>query len=118
MNENEVRLLRYQSALYERLCEAVATLNDAEIAGLVVADVKLARGKKDAFVFIDAADIPASDRPRLLSKLQKASGYISKYILAAEGWFKAPELHFKMDDTVKQANRLEEIFAKIKKDKA
>ncbi|MGE4295441.1 MAG: 30S ribosome-binding factor RbfA [Campylobacterales bacterium] len=118
MNENEVKQLRYQSALYERLCEAVATLNDEELASLVVADVKLARGKKDAHVFIDATDIPASDRPRLVRKLERASGYLSKYILAAEGWFKAPELHFKMDDTIKQANRLDEIFDKIRKDQA
>lgn len=118
MNENEVKQLRYQSALYERLCEAVATLNDEELAALIVADVKLARGKKDAHVFIDGSDIAASDRPRLIRKLEKASGYLSKYILAAEGWFTAPKLHFKIDDTVQKANRLDELFYKINKDKA
>lgn len=114
MNEHEIKQLRYQSILYERLCEALTTLNDSELSALTIVEVKLSRGKKDAVVYIEASDIAKNERTRLISKLQKASGYLSQFILASEGWFSAPNLSFKMDDTLQATTRLDEIFAQIK----
>lgn len=117
MNEHEIKQLRYQSVLYERLCEAFSSLNDSELSSLTLLEVKLARGKKDADLFIEASEFDKNERNRLISKLQKASGYLSQYVLASEGWFQAPKLHFKMDDTLKKTNRLDEIFEQISKGK-
>ncbi len=118
MEPHKIKQLRAQSALYEVMCEAIATLNDAELSGLVVLEVRLARGKSDATIYIDGSDIDPTLWPRIESRLQKASGYLSKYIVAAEGWFKAPKLHFKVDDSVNQANRMEAIFDRIKKEQS
>lgn len=114
---SDIKHLRYQSILYERLCEALSSLNDSELNGLTLVDVRLARGKQDANLYIDASAFDKETKNRVLSKLQKASGYLSQYLVLSEGWFKAPKLHFKMDETAKQADRLDEIFAQIKGDK-
>ncbi len=115
MDPHKIKQLRAQSALYEVVCEAIATLNDAELSGLVVLEVRLARGKSDAIIYIDGSDLDPATWPRLESRLQKASGYLSKYIVAAEGWFKAPKLHFKVDDSIQRANRMDELFDRIHK---
>ena len=115
MDAAKVKQLRTQSAMYEVVCEAIATLNDAELAALVVVEVRLARGKSDATIYIDGTDIDPKVWPRIESKLAKASGYISKYIVAAEGWFKAPQLHFKVDDSILRASRMDELFDRINK---
>lgn len=117
MNEHEIKQLRYQSILYERLCEAISSLNDSELNSLTLLEVRLARGKKDADLYIEASEFSKQERSRLISKLQKASGYLSSYILSSEGWYQAPKLHFKMDDTLAKTNRLDEIFNKISKGK-
>jgi ribosome-binding factor A len=114
--DSNVRRLRAQNALYQRLCEAVASLNDEELASLNVLDAVLARDKRDATALIDASGISPNERPRLLSKLKKASGYMSEYISLAQGWRQAPALHFKFDDSLENAARLDAIFARIRKD--
>jgi ribosome-binding factor A len=111
-----VRRLRAQNALYERLCEAIASLNDEELASLSALEAVLSRDKKDATALIDASGISPNDRPRLLSKLKKASGYLSGYIATAQGWRQAPALHFRFDDSLENAARLDEIFARIRKE--
>ncbi|MDR2639598.1 MAG: 30S ribosome-binding factor RbfA [Helicobacteraceae bacterium] len=117
MVDPKIRLQRAQSALYERLREAIASLSDEELASLNATEAILARGKKDATILIDSSGVAPSERARLLSKLKKASGYIGSYIAAAQGWRQAPALHFKFDESLESAARLDAIFARIKEDK-
>ena len=115
--EPSVQQQRFTAAITERIAEAIGTLNDEELSGLTVLEVKVARGKSDAVVYIDGSDIPKKEWPRYLNKLQKASGYVSRYCLAAESWYKMPKLTFKFDETMEQSKRLEALFAQIKKDR-
>jgi ribosome-binding factor A len=108
-----IKLERAQSALYERLTEALAALNDDELNALVLLEVKLAKGKKDAHLFIDGSDIPQSERARLLAKLKRASGFMANFITIASGWFKSPKLHFVFDDRLQKASYMDELFKKI-----
>lgn len=118
MEEKSVQHKRVESALHEVMCEAVSTLNDAELAGLTVTRVEVTRGKYDSTVFIDGSELPEKeDRQRILAKLQKASGYLARYCTAAEGWYKSPKLHFKIDDSLEAARKMDAIFEKIHKGK-
>ncbi|MDR1451828.1 MAG: 30S ribosome-binding factor RbfA [Helicobacteraceae bacterium] len=113
MIDPNVRLQRAQNALYERLREAIASLNDADLASLNVLEAILARGRRDATVLIDSNGILPSDRSRILSKLKKAAGYISGYVATAQGWRHSPALHFKFDDSLENAARLDALFKRI-----
>lgn len=117
MNESQIKQQRVQARLKELVAEAVATLNDERISGLTVLDVKTTRGMYDADVYIDGTDITKEDRQRFEALLNKASGYIQRYCLSSEDWYKIPKLHFKFDDTITSLNRIDELFHKISKKK-
>ncbi|MDR2034370.1 MAG: 30S ribosome-binding factor RbfA [Helicobacteraceae bacterium] len=114
MTDPLVRLQRAESALYERLCEAIASLEDEELAGLVVLGAVLARDKKDATVTIDGG-VAQEDRVHILAKLRKASGYVGSYVAGALSWRRCPVLHFKFDDSLENRTRLDAIFDRIHK---
>ncbi|MDR1911968.1 MAG: 30S ribosome-binding factor RbfA [Helicobacteraceae bacterium] len=115
MTDPLVRLQRAESALYERLCEAIASLEDEELAGLVVLGAVLARDKKDATVMIDGGGAAQEDRAHILAKLRKASGYIASYVAGALSWRRCPILHFRFDDSLENRTRLDAIFDRIHK---
>jgi len=115
--EPSIQQQRFTAAITERIAEAIGTLNDEELSGLTVLEVKVARGKSDAVVYIDGSDIPKEQWPHFLGKLKRASGYIARYCLAAESWYKMPKLMFRFDETMEKSMRIEELFAKIKKER-
>jgi ribosome-binding factor A len=116
LNEARIRLERAQSALFERLAAAMSELNDPELSSLTLLEVKLARGRRDAHLYIDAAGVSKSDQTRLVAKLKKASGFLAGFVTANDGWFKSPALHFVFDDTLEKAAHLEQIFKEIHRD--
>lgn len=113
MNESEIKHQRMQSRLREVIAEAISTLNDERLAGLVVLDVKVSKGKYDAEVYLDGSDFSNDDKQRLEALLKKSSGYIQKFCLASDDWFKIPKLHFKFDDAFSTISRMDELFDKI-----
>ncbi|MDQ1339968.1 MAG: ribosome-binding factor [Campylobacterota bacterium] len=117
MKEAEIKHQRVAARLKELVAEAVATLNDDRISGLAVLDVKITRGMYDADVYIDGTDISKEDRQKFQALLSKASGYIQRYCLSCEDWYKVPKLHFKFDDTIGSLNKIDELFDKISKKK-
>jgi len=117
MNESEIRHHRLQSRLKEVVSEAVATLSDERLSGLVVLDVKVAKGKYDADVYIDGSEFDKQEKQRIEALLQKSSGYIQRYCLASDDWFKIPKFHFKFDDSFSSISRMDELFDKISKRK-
>ncbi len=113
MNEYDIRDARFNNTLKDVVSEAISTLNDATVSSLTVVDVKVARGKADATIFLDKEELSKEEQERAVSRLGKASGYISKYILASLGKFRAPKLTFKFDDTTEALSKLDELFKKI-----
>jgi ribosome-binding factor A len=116
LNEAQIRLERAQSALFERLAAAMSELSDPELSSLTLLEVKLARGKRDAHLYINADGISKDDQARLIAKLKKASSFLAGFVTANDGWFKSPALHFVFDDTLEKAAHLEQIFKKIHRD--
>jgi ribosome-binding factor A len=117
MNEAQIKHQRMESRLKEVISEAVATLNDERLSGLVVLDVKVTKGKYDADVYLDGSELSKDDEQRLEALLKKSSGYLQKFALASDSWFKIPKLHFKFDDSFSSISRMDELFDKISKRK-
>ena len=115
MNESQIKHQRMESRLKEVIAEAVATLNDERLSSLTVLDVKVAKGKYDADVYIDGSEFDKAEKQRLEALLKKSSGFLQQYAMASDDWFKVPKLHFKFDDSFSTASRMDELFDKISK---
>jgi ribosome-binding factor A len=117
MNESQIKHQRMESRLREVMAEAIASLNDERLSGLTVLDVKVTKGKYDADVYLDGSDFDKNERERLEALLKKSSGFLQRYALASDDWFKIPKLHFKFDDSFSTGSRMDELFDKISKRK-
>ena len=49
--------------------------------------------------------------------LKKANGRIKSDVLASTGWYKCPNFKFELDTSLEKSKNIEDLFAKIKKDK-
>lgn len=113
MNAAEVRRLRVQSALKELIPEALSQLDDVYLKGLCVTDVECKKGRYDAFVYLDKMMLDEREQAYVLSHLKKVSKHIQNHCMAAEGWFRAPNFHFKFDDRLEYQNRMDSLFDQV-----
>lgn len=111
--DKNIKLQRTESLLKELIPEALASLSDTRINNLTVVDVNCSRGKYDAVVFLDKGFLNIEEQQEALSLLKRARSSMERYILEAEGWFRAPKLSFKFDDMIEKQNHMDELFKKI-----
>lgn len=114
---NDIKIKQKQSLLQEVLNEAFGSLSDEALNNLIITEVICSKGNQSAIVYIQGNDINSQQRQILLSKLHKAKGFIKECVTSSTGWFKCPNLIFKFDDSLEQANNLDAIFAKIAQEK-
>lgn len=112
-NAAQIKLLRTASALKELIPQALGTLNDELLKGLCVTNVECKRGRYDAFVYLDKMMLDEREQAYVLNHLKKVSCVIEDFCMEAKGWFKAPKLHFKFDDTLERQNKMDALFAKV-----
>ncbi|MGG7047614.1 MULTISPECIES: 30S ribosome-binding factor RbfA [unclassified Campylobacter] len=116
MNPHEIKRLRTESVLKELIPEALATLEDGLLKGLCVTDVECKKGRYDAFVYLDKMAFDEYEQGYILSHLRRVSKHLQNHCMAAEGWYKAPNFHFKFDDRLEYQNHMDKLFDKISKD--
>lgn len=114
--QKSVNLQRTESLLMELIPEALSELNDERLVSIPITAVDCKNGKYDAIVYFDGSDYTPKEREVLSQLLKKASGSIRSYVLSATNWYKCPDFKFVHDDSLEKSNRLEELFAQIKKD--
>lgn len=113
----DIKTLRAQSLLKELIPNALASLDDENLKNLCVVDVECKKGRYDAFVFLDKMHFNEAEQEQILNKLKKASKLVQNYCMTEQGWFKAPNLHFKFDDRLEYQNRMDKLFEKIRKER-
>jgi ribosome-binding factor A len=116
MKEKSINLQRTESLLKELIPEALGELSDERINALTITDVDCKNGKYDARVYFDGSDYSEAERKVLQQLLNKANSRIKSYCLNATGWYKCPNFTFIHDDKFEENNRLDALFAQIKKD--
>lgn len=116
MNSSEIKRLRTESVLKELIPEALATLEDDLLRGLCVTDVECKKGRYDAFVYLDKMAFDEKEQAYVLERLKKVSKYLQNHCMAAEGWYRAPNFHFKFDERLEYQNHMDTLFDKISKD--
>lgn len=116
MNANEIKRLRTQSVLKELIPEALATLEDELLRGLCVTDVECKNGRYDAFVYLDKMAFDEAEQAYIINHLKRISRHLQNHCMAAEGWYRCPNFHFKFDDRLEYQNHMDKLFDKISKD--
>ena len=111
-----VKLAKVESLLKELLPQALASLDDEELASLTVLDVRCSKGKYDAKVYVDESFFDKQEQEELKKRLKKASGLIKTFCLNATNWYRCPDFNFVFDDEVDQAMHMEQLFKKIEKE--
>ena len=88
-------------------------IKDARLADLVVTDVEVSKGCSHARVYIS---IPAQqDAQQILKAVTVASGFIRSSLSSKLVLRFVPKLSFKIDNSYRQGNRIEEILNEIRR---
>jgi len=109
-----INLQKTESLLMELIPEALSELNDTRINSLSITSVDCKAGKYDAAVYFDGSDYSNQEQKQIIKLLNKTSGRIKSYVLAATSWYKCPNFKFSADNSLEKTNRIEELFAQIK----
>ncbi len=112
-----IKVQRKESLLREIIPEVLSSMGDGRIRGLSVIDVVCSRDGSDAKVYLEKSYLNKEEQKTALKKLRQARGYIQAQCLKSTGWFKVPNLTFTFDELLDKENKMEELFAKISKDK-
>jgi ribosome-binding factor A len=115
MTQEEIKRHRVESVLKEIIPEALATLDDSRINGLLVTDVVCSKGRSDAKVYLEKSFLNEKEQREALKQLRTVSGYIQNHCKQSEGWFKAPRFTFEFDEQLEKVSRIEDLFKQIKK---
>lgn len=113
MNPAEVKRLRTESVLKELIPEALSSLEDPYLKGLCVTDVECKKGRYDAFVYLDKMMLDDKEQAYVLSHLRHVEKHIQNHCMAAEGWYRAPNFHFKFDERLEYQNHIDKLFDKV-----
>lgn len=113
MNAAEVKRLRTESVLKELIPETLSSLDDIYLKGLCVTDVECKKGRYDAFVYLDKMMLDDKEQSYVLEHLKRVSKHIQNHCMSAEGWYKAPNFHFKFDDRLEYQNHIDKLFSKV-----
>ncbi|MBP7251168.1 MAG: 30S ribosome-binding factor RbfA [Aliarcobacter sp.] len=112
-----INLQRTESLLMELIPQALSQLQNSKINSLPITGVNCKNGKYDAIVYFDGSDFDKDEVKEVIESLKKANGRIKSDVLASTGWYKCPNFKFELDTSLEKSKNIEDLFAKIKKDK-
>jgi ribosome-binding factor A len=112
-----INLQRTESLLMELIPQALSQLSNSKINSLPITGVNCKNGKYDAIVYFDGSDFDKIEVKEVIESLKKANGRIKSDVLASTGWYKCPNFKFELDPSLEKSKNIEDLFAKIKKDK-
>ena len=112
-----INLQRTESLLMELIPQALSQLQNSKINSLPITGVNCKNGKYDAIVYFDGVDFDKDEVKEVIESLKKANGRIKSDVLASTGWYKCPNFKFELDTSLEKSKKIEDLFAKIKKDK-
>lgn len=115
MTPAQIKQKRTDAILQELIPEALSQLNDSRMHELDVIEVKCARGRSDARVFLDPHSYSDQERRDFLKLLSKARPTIENHCLKDQGWFRCPKLAFEFDDQLEKSKTIEDLFKQIEK---
>ncbi len=117
MTPAQIKVKRTESILQELIPEALSSLNDSRMHVLDILDVKCSRGRSDAKVYLDCTNLLEDEQLFYIKQLKKVAPIIEDYCMKDQGWFKSPTLTFILDDQIQKAQKIDELFKRIEKER-
>ena len=102
MTQEEIKRHRVESVLREIIPEALGTLNDSRINGLLVTDVVCSKGRNDAKVYLEKSFLNEKEQRESLKQIKSFSCYLQNHCKQSEGWFKAHRFTFEFDEQLEK----------------
>lgn len=117
MTPAQIKLKRTDAILQELIPEAISQLSDARLHEIDVIEVRCAKGRSDAKVYLDPHDYTDAERNAFLKQLKKARPIIEDYCMKDQGWFRCPKLAFVFDDHLQKTQQIDALFKQIESEK-
>jgi len=90
-------------------------LRDPDLGFITITAVRLTKDRGIARIYYTVLGNEATSN-RSRKALERASGFLRNHLANSFRMRRVPELKFFLDETLEQGNKIEDIFAKIKKD--
>ncbi|MGM0607937.1 MAG: 30S ribosome-binding factor RbfA [Candidatus Muiribacteriota bacterium] len=117
MKKESIRLKKINSLIKEITAKILKKeVTDPRLSKMTVINIKVAPDLREAKVFYSVLG-GQEDKKEVKEALKKAGGFIQAKFSSEINLKYTPKLIFLFDDSVEKAQRMEEIFKKIKDDR-
>lgn len=110
------RILRIRELLLRVTSEIVSSLKDPRIGFLTITDVAITEDLREAKIFYSVLG-NQEERDKTAQALVRANSFIRREIGLRTDLRRVPELEFVYDDSLLQAQRINEILYQLEKEK-
>lgn len=87
-------------------------VRDPRLKNVIVTAVKVSRDLGVAWVYVTALSAGDAARPDIVGALEHAAGYLRSALAGELTVRQVPELRFRLDDTLEQAEHMDELIAR------
>ncbi|HCJ66255.1 MAG TPA: 30S ribosome-binding factor RbfA [Elusimicrobia bacterium] len=110
------RVLRIRELLLRMISEIVSSLKDPRIGFLTITDVTITDDLREAKIFYSVLG-NQEERNKTAEALVCANSFIRREIASRTDLRRVPELEFVYDESLAQAQRINEILYRLEKEK-
>jgi ribosome-binding factor A len=111
-DETSIRQRRFAELIGEEMSLILQdAVEDPRLAGLTVTGAQVSRDLRQATVFV-ITDSPETARVALKA-LDRSQGYLRRQLAARAFLPMVPELHFRLDDSLQRAQRIESLLDEV-----
>ena len=109
-----VKKERIESIIKKELAPIIIRLNDPSLKFVSVTDVTVTNDLSFAYIYVSFLD--EKDKEKGIIALTKAKGMLRTEISKTLSTRRSPELIIKLDESIEQGNKIENILSEIKKE--
>lgn len=110
-----IKIDRLNNMFIEEISKIIhQDIKDKDIGFVTITDVRITNDLSFAKIYITSLD---DNREKVLSALNKASGFIRTLLCDRVKIRKMPEIHFVYDDSIEYGKKIDEIIERINNEK-
>lgn len=108
------KLERSTALLREELTDILRSeVRDPRLDHVTVSAVRLSRDRRYARVYVNVEGPEQEEEQAVLAALHRAAGYVRRCLAQRLTWYKAPEITFRLDEGMRQGDRVLALFRDI-----
>lgn len=108
------KLERSTALLREELTDILRSeVRDPRLDDVTVSAVRLSRDRRYARVYVHVEGQEQEEEQAVLAALNRAAGYVRRCLAQRLTWYKAPEITFRLDEGMRQGDRVLALFRDI-----